>query len=205
MILPVTLNQIAGLGLDTATLITAIFERRHAIRANHRDQKGDDRCWLDDFPVWGFVEGLPSRPYVRSFEEGMRQCGLYYEHRRSDTIDPTPPDATIDPAHWDDDLSDMDHRMALEEISRIQWSIMMHFAIGGQPRTLIHDRALYGVLPEKIPADFRLPPRPEFLGRAKYPHAGCPAFWDSHGGCGLSSCDLHKWGQWKIPPPAGIS
>lgn len=66
------------------------------------------------------------------------------------------------------------------------------------PGTADDDRALYAILPEKMPADLRLPPEDHFLGETKSPDAGCPAFWRSHDGCG-PECNLHQWGPCKKP------
>ena len=34
----------------------------------------------------------------------------------------------------------------------------------------------------------------EFIGEAKAPHAGCPAFWRSHANCPVERHNLHRWG-----------
>ncbi len=80
---------------------------------------------------------------------------------------------------------------------RLEDGLRIHRDISGRPRTIEDDRVLYSVLPEKIPADFRLPPRSEFLGEVRSPHAGCPAFWRSHNGCSATRHDLHQWGPCK--------
>jgi hypothetical protein len=55
---------------------------------------------------------------------------------------------------------------------------------------------LYALLPERLPADTRLPPRPEFLGEKKAPHAGCPSYVRSHAGCSTHrSCSFMVWGD----------
>jgi hypothetical protein len=82
--------------------------------------------------------------------------------------------------------------LALEH-ARLGAAILRHRDIADRPRTADDDRALYAVLPEKLPADFRLPPEDEFLGEAKAPHAGCPSFWRSHAACPAAH-DLHRWG-----------
>ncbi|OGZ07767.1 MAG: hypothetical protein A3D65_01550 [Candidatus Lloydbacteria bacterium RIFCSPHIGHO2_02_FULL_50_13] len=170
----------------------AILERRKGIR-NHRDQLGDDRCFLDDYLVWKWLSDAPTEPEKFTSEDGMKECVLFYEHRRTETSDPVSADAITDPAHWDDDLETMSLSDLHNELSRLQKALRTHRDIIGRSRTVADDRALYAVLPEKIPADFRLPPKEEFLGEARAPKAGCPAFWRSHDGC--KGChNYHKWG-----------
>ena len=192
MRLPHDVEALAALGLPKAGLMTAIRERRKAIRS-HRDQKGDDRCWLDDCLVWAMLADSPSEPPMLSFEEGMCLCREFYSFRRAEAADPVGQDALTDPRLWDRDLFPMDQAGLLAELRRIQQAIFMHRNIVHRHRTLEDDRDLYGVLPEKVPADFRLPPEPDFLGEAAAPHAGCPSFWRSHASC-QGPCDLHAWG-----------
>ncbi|MDO8520672.1 MAG: hypothetical protein Q7S52_01000 [bacterium] len=190
-------DKTALLLLNNADCVTAILERRESIRS-HRDERGDDRCFLDDYLVWKWLEGTPADPVIMTKEEGMKQCMLFYEHRRAETSDPVSADAITDPAHWDDDLGNMSLDDLHDELLRIQKALGVHRDIVGRPRTVADDRTLYGVLPEKIPADFRLPAKEEFLGEARAPHAGCPAFWRSHDGC--KGChDYHKWGPCESP------
>jgi hypothetical protein len=178
--------------LSESKLRDAIFERRSAIRV-HRDAMGDDRCWLDDYLVWGLVEGLPMEPpdAVRYDESGMAMCRGFYRHRRAEDPDPVPADAILDADHWDDDIWRMSQTELVDELARIQSAIKAHHE--NSPVTIKEDRVLYAILPEKMPADFRLPPEEKFLGEALAPRAGCPSFWRSHAKCG-EACDLHKWG-----------
>lgn len=178
--------------LSKSELKRAILERRYIIRG-HRDARGDDRCWLDDYLVWAM---LPAQPF-RLFEkldrsERMEKCTMFYRLRRSETTDPIPSDAIIDPDHWDEDLRGMTYEQALDELVKIQEAIRRHGEVRDCLRTIDDDRALYAILPEKVPADFRLPPEDEFL-LGKKSGAGCPNFWDSHSACGRS-CNLHQWG-----------
>ena len=208
MRLSYTLEKLEKLGIEEC--IAAIREQRQVIR-EHRDQKGDDRCWLDDYYVWVMLNDtsadLPSEvltqagPPMPSFEEGMRCCRDFYNFRRRGEADTTPSDAVLDPTQWDGDLAGMSNEELVKELMRIQQAIRTHRDISGRlacrsgrPRTFEDDRALYVVLPEKIPADFRLPPEDEFLGEAKSPRAGCPSFWRSHAGCSVGKHNLHQWG-----------
>jgi hypothetical protein len=85
--------------LSTPQVALAVRERRRVIR-EHRDEKLDDRCWLDDYRVWIMLGDSPTAPpRPASLEEGMKKCREYYFFRRSDTVDPIPSDAITDPAY----------------------------------------------------------------------------------------------------------
>lgn len=170
----------------------AILERRAAIRA-HRDARGDDRCWLDDHAVWAHVDAAPADLTVPpGFEEAMRRCREFYRHRRADA--PDAPAASAPRGDSDADLERMTQAGLAACLVDLQAAIRAHANIRDRPRTLADDRALYAVLPDKIPADFRLPPENDFLGEGKAPRAGCPSFWRSHAACPGAKHDLHKWG-----------
>ena len=178
--------------LGEADLRLAILERRRSIRKEHRDQRGDDRCFLDDYVIWCWLADSPPIPEF-TMQRGMDECLLFYEHRRSDTPDPVPEGALRGRRFWDKDIEMMSQSELLDQLLRIQESIREHRDVTGRPRTIDDDRRLYRVLPENLPADFRLPPREEFLGEARAPRAGCPSFWRSHGNCPLLH-NLHQWG-----------
>lgn len=171
----------------------SIRRLRSAVR-EHRDQKGDDRCYLDDAAFWTVLDDAATRVALPSFGEGMRRCREFYAHRRAETADPIPPDAILDPARWDEDLAAMSGSDLTRTYAALAAAIRGHREVTGRPRALEDDRRLYAVLPERLPADFRLPPIEEFLGEAKSPCAGCPSFWRSHLGCGTDDHDLHRWG-----------
>jgi hypothetical protein len=173
----------------------AIAERRAAIRA-HRDAKGDDRCWVDDHAVWSFVDAAPPDLTVPpSFDESMDRCRAFYHHRRADA--PDAPLAGGPSQNPDGDIARMTHAELVKCLVALQTNIRNHANIKDRPRNIDDDRALYGALPDRVAADFRLPPEPDFLGDAKAPHAGCPSFWRSHGTCAGAKHDLHKWGPCK--------
>ena len=170
-------------------LAEAIIERRALSRA-HRDAKGDDRCWLDDPAVWAFTEGAPvDAGPLPSLEEGMQRYRAFYPPRRAEQ-----PDAGTHTQPHDRDLAAMTQAELAKCLTALQIAIRTHAQVKDRPRNLDDDRALYAALPEKTPADFRLPPEPDFLGEAKAPHAGCPSFWRSHQDCGAAKHDLHRWG-----------
>lgn len=167
---------------------------RQAIR-RHRDAKGDDRCWLDDYRVWACIPDSPEMPSAPPpIEQAMEKCRAFYKLRSAKSPDFPGEDAILDRHHWDDDLQYMDEDEKQEELVRLQTAILRHRDAAGNPGTIHDDRDLYSVLPEKIPGDFRLPPEDDFLGEAKAPHAGCPSFWRSHAGCEAKRHNLLEWG-----------
>lgn len=179
-------------------LRNSIQESRAAIRY-HRDQKGDDRCFLDDYIVWA---RLPDSPMIFTrlpeFSQAMRLCEIFYTFRRADYADPVPPDAITDRSHWDDDLVYLSSVGLFGQFFLLQRAIRIHRDILNRLRTIDDDRALYAVLPEKLPADFRLPSEEAFLGEACAPKAGCPAFWRSHGDCFSCVHNFHEWGPCRL-------
>lgn len=174
-----------------------ILRLRAAIR-HHRDQRGDDRCWLDDWRLW---KKLPDTILDDTAipSDATARCEAYFRHRRSDTADPTPANAIRNRRRWNEDVDGMGREGWAAELGRIEAAIRAHRDILGRERTLADDRALYAVLPENIPADFRLPPEAEFLGEDADPIAGCPAFWRSHATCPGTCHDLHRWGPCATP------
>jgi hypothetical protein len=160
----------------------------------HRDQKGDDRCWVDDYLVWKFLPDTPPEPTrPPSFEQAMGCCRSFYDNRRAEQPDHVPTNVVSNPALWDADLDTLSEAELVAELERIHKAIRTHRDVVGRERTLDDDRALYEVLPEKIPADFRLPGKPEFLEGVK-PGCGCPNFWKSHEKCATNNHNLHQWG-----------
>lgn len=168
-----------------------IIEMRNAIRS-HRDQKGDDRCWVDDHAVYNTVPSIRQKVHLPTFDEGMRKCRLFYKKRNALSMDEIPADAILNPAKWNDDLTEMNAEDLKQEHSRLETAIIKHYNISYDQKTKEDDKNLYSVLPEKIPADFRLPSEQDFLGTVKS-NAGCPQFWNSHANC-LGEHYIHQWG-----------
>ncbi len=75
--------------VDTNMLVQLELEKeidrlREAIR-NHRDQRGDDRCWADDEALYGVLpEGHdPLKAFSREEKEVlMARCSRYWDTRR---------------------------------------------------------------------------------------------------------------------------
>ncbi len=189
---------------DIFVLQAELIQHRRIIRW-HRDQKGDDRCWLDDFLVWKQVLGAPDYKEVavaaggRKFDAAeLRHCEFFYEKRNAEVADVIPEgvDAEVNKANREDtDLEKIDKAGLAVKI--LELKKLVYAECEKTSRTADDDRILYSILPEKDPADFRLPPREEFLGRAKA-GAGCQHFFDSHRGCG-ALCNLHHWGPCTMP------
>jgi hypothetical protein len=179
-------------GVIAGGLKSQIIQIRRTIR-DHRDAKGDDRCWLDDYLVWNLLprEEIPI-PKLNT-ETGMFKCIEFYVHRRSDTIELVPSTAILDPTKWNEDLESKCEKQLWDVVGLHLLAVEEHYHSSlVRSLTIDDDRKLYATLPEKIPADFRLPRMNEFLGKDK-PHAGCPNFWDSHRDC-AEYCNLHQWG-----------
>lgn len=183
--------------LDYDDVIFAIKERRTVIR-EHRDQRGDDRCWLDDWLVWRMLDdtlGLPTKP--PKFEDAMMLCRQFWTYRRSEMPEPIPINVIFDPGKWDNDLFYKTGIQFLDELVLIQETIRAHRDVAlahKRPLAVEDDRKLYYVLPEKVPADFRLPPEDQFLGESGTLRIGCPVFWKSHMDCKTICHNLHQWG-----------
>ncbi len=176
-------------------LLQEIKDLRTAIR-KIRDARGDDRCWLDYYELWSHIGITFNLSVFKDSGLGMGLCRRYYELCRLETADPVPPDAILDPAHWDNDLVGMTSDRLSLEVTTLREEIRFHysrFMNYGFEQAVQADRDLFLLLPEKLPADFRLPTEDEFLGEKLAPNAGCASFWRSHQTCGVS-CNLHKWG-----------
>jgi hypothetical protein len=76
--------------------LARIAELETAIR-KHRDQRGDDRCWLDDHDLYAHV-GIPADHDSRlpPKEEFLESCQRFWEQRRAPhDLDPSPGCMTI--------------------------------------------------------------------------------------------------------------
>lgn len=161
MILPVDASGLYV--LSNEQLVAAIKERRAAIR-EHRDAVGKFRSWVSDYAIWAFVLGIPGFPELDS-QEKMGQCEIFYEHRRSDTAN-APTSFVLEKRSWDIDLKDARRPTLRGKLLQLQEAISWHYKapiLQKRPRNLEDDRTLYRVLPENLPADFRLPEKAVFL------------------------------------------
>ena len=63
-----------------------IQELEAAIR-KHRDQRGDDRCWVDDlelYKVLGDSDNVTPDNSLPAKDEFLRNCARFYDHRCKD-------------------------------------------------------------------------------------------------------------------------
>ena len=168
-----------------------ILELRKVIRY-HRDQIGDDRCWVDDYLVWNSLPETKQVVRLPTYDEGMSKCRAFFKYRNADSLDNILTDAILDKTKWDDDLTRMSSEELPGELGKLENAIDKHCNIVYRERTLEDDKELYSILPEKIPADFRLPCEEDFLGTIRT-DAGCPQFWKSHENC-PGEHNVHQWG-----------
>ncbi len=70
-------------GMSREQLQQEVIKLRKAIRY-HRDQKGDDNCWLDDFVLYGALpEQIKANPELPDKELMMVNCSRYYDCRKA--------------------------------------------------------------------------------------------------------------------------
>ena len=177
-------------------LKSKIVIMRNVIR-EHRDQKGDDRYWVDDYLIWELLKDSPKKnKSLLVYQESMKKCTEFFKYRNSKEKDATLKNAILDKEHWDDDLKSMNYKQLNQENSKLEEHIRNHRDINNRVRTIEDDRILYQALPENLSADFRLPSEEEFLGVVKN-DAGCPNFWRSHSYCKKETHNLHEWSPCK--------
>lgn len=184
--------------LSLEELFFAVRHRRTLVRW-HREQRGDDRCWLDDWVVHLVLADTPSEP-AKLPEETLRLCTEFFEHRQA----PDDPEELPEFGVTQRLLVDFPLQLALlgpggdrdfliQQLSMLQYGILGHRM--ADPRTWMDDRQLYAWLPENRPAITRLPAREKFLAVQPGERHGCPQFIASHATClAAVACDLHKWG-----------
>lgn len=183
-----------------ALLAYAIYRAREVIRY-HRDQRGDDRCWLDDLVLWARI-GVERPRKLPGRREMERQCALFFVLRQRPGEPRHPRRGAIrDPARWNDDLARHGYhrRWLAREASRILAGIMRHYVDSlARPLTWRDDERLYALLPEGLWPDTRLGPESQFLrseGLRRGEQKSCPRYWKSHQGCPASKgCTLTQWG-----------
>lgn len=71
---------------DRDALLQEIMRLRSAIRY-HRDQKGDDRCWLDDIKLYELLPETSSHELtLPPQEEFLSSCKRFWECRQGQTF-----------------------------------------------------------------------------------------------------------------------
>lgn len=125
---------------------TRLRAYRNAIR-HHRDQRDDDRCWVDDHLLYHVVLGLPDLSELPDKAEWMRRCGLFHGRRSPGPfVAPHPPS----PIHGDPDrdLETMGADTLEAMLKHLVMTVLEHHARGEQ-KSWSDDIALYLVLPER--------------------------------------------------------
>lgn len=164
-----------------------------------RDQRGDDRCWLDYYPLYQLVGAIHEDfKHLPEYEEFMRICTAFYHQRRAERPELSPR-IILPTEEWDRDIDRMSKRKLQQEIDKLVETGLKHHRIPILKVNLDNDRELYAVLPEHnhVELDFTLPLEYKFLGEAN-PCAGCPNFYKSHANCETPKHNLHQWGPCKI-------
>lgn len=73
-------------GLNYIELQHEVMKLREGIR-NHRDQKGDDNCWLDDYALYGLLpEKIKADPQLPDKQLMMLNCSRYYDCRKANKL-----------------------------------------------------------------------------------------------------------------------
>jgi hypothetical protein len=134
----------------------------------HRDQLGDDRCWVDDSLLY---EHLPEKKGIITrlpkWDKMAVECSRFQRMRGSGKHTGIG-FKEVNYNLFDSDLDKMDSTAMIRELMVLRVAVRKHRDLGPK-KTLEDDAELYALLPEKIPADFWLPP--ELL-------INCHRFWD---------------------------
>ena len=171
-------------------LRAAIVELRNEIRW-HRDQRGDDRCWLDDDKLY---KTLPEKTgaYTSAPPTGefRRLCVEFFESRqRPDEPAAAEPEGehghrpAVGPTEHDGDLGAMNDEALAGELVRLQAGVRAHRDVARGARRWDHDRALYLLLSERTLVIWRLPSRERFI-------ESCDLF---NASCQREPTKLHAW------------
>ena len=198
-------------GFTLNELIAEILNRRTSIRA-HRDHHAHERCWLNDyFYIFALLEFTPEAPTEFNPVEMMRECKDFSTAQRIG-VDDNPPaqpeTAILDRANWDKDLEACDYDHLVEKLLDIQHAAWTFFSIWFlKPKAHLfvtpedYQELYDNALPEKIRADFRLPPEEEFLGQPT-PLEGCLNFLHSHLHCQSEQHNFNTWVPCTVAPPS---
>lgn len=161
-----------------------ILKARNAIRG-HRDEKGDDRCWLDDDLVYQCVPGYKPVTMLYPKEDFLKQCRVFKERRSG--LSSYPSGLLAVPLR-ENGMSDTDIDKWTDEQLKSHvfwlWLCILNHHNCGEDKTSFDDVLLYMVLPDGTEPDLSLPP--ELL-------ANCERFYDTRP-CPLTNPHkLHEW------------
>jgi hypothetical protein len=190
--LPWDRAKILNVGLSVADLRDAILAREFDV-TSHAKAVGDNRCHYDDYKVHRHLDDTPKLEWPVPLEKMMEKCTYFFTFRRAAAKDAVPTESIYDVQKRWTFIQNADEDKLLHIFMYYQEAIFEHRS--ARPITIKDDRLLYArVIPGNIELDLRLPPREDFLGEAKAPCAGCPAFWRSHANCDARLCNPHQWG-----------
>lgn len=170
--------------LSRGRAVEEILKARQAIR-QHRDARGDDRCWLDDDLVYQCLPGYKPIMTLCSKEEFMKKCRIFKERRCGwDSY----PRGLLTVPRLESGMSDTDIDKWSDEKLRAHilwlWLCIKNHQGCGDNKTSVDDILLYLVLPDGIEPDLSLPP--ELLDN-------CGRFYDTRP-CPLTNPQkLHEW------------
>jgi hypothetical protein len=152
--------------LDGTLLHAEVLRLRNAIRL-HRDQRGDDRCWLDDVLLYkALPETVHSLTQLQPKDEFMLACEKFWCTRQCPAEPAYAGQQTEHRTYTDDDLAGKDLDGLLAEAGRLRTGIRSH-RDKGDARSWRDDATLYQLLPEKDPGITALPPKHVLLGNCK--------------------------------------
>ena len=129
-----------------------IVAARNTIRW-HRDQLGDDRCWVDDCLLYHRVLGHSDITQLLPKPEFIGKCRIFHERRRMQSP-PGPMPST--PPHPDSDLRGVTDEVLSAKLQRLKDAVKRHYE-PGDAKTASDDQDLYLTLPEKFHGDLRHP------------------------------------------------
>ncbi len=157
-----------------------IIKLRNVIRY-HRDQKGDDRCWLDDELLYeSLPETADKAQLLPSKEVFMEKCARFHSRRQAPE---RPKQASQDPDQpTEQALKGMNEDELKKEIARLIQAIRLHRNIGDNKRSWQDDIRLYRILNENTNYDTTLPDQKTFL-------TSCNRFFSTR----RNPPDLHNW------------
>ncbi len=159
-----------------------IIRLRNAIR-EHRDQVGDDRCWLDDVLLHGFLPDTPLPDNkLPSWEEMECKCRRFFEDRQCPSCPHQALTSRKTAEECDRDLAEMNDDALRQEGLRLRQGIHAH-RDRTEKRTYADDEQLYALLPDGVLGDTRL------TGDAFLPN--CRRFWETRQN--QNPQKLHEW------------
>lgn len=106
---------------DTLRLVQEVKRLRRAIR-KHRDERGDDRCWLDDETLYGVLpEGFT--PPTRDTRVEKSNCDRFISSRHNPRTEYTSPQKRIEELEAELKEREADYTSCCEDRSRLEQEV----------------------------------------------------------------------------------